>query len=153
MPAARTMVTRRRRRQKTIDRVVYCSVISVHPPEHPSAKISHEKIDTFLICDDVSLGTFCLPDRLGPTSISSSHYCCRIHQMATVSVAGRDNALSVKVSWWRLRLAQGVLIIFRILSDGSGSNACIDGMDWSVLNTLCKVIMIYCRVITVTKLY
>ena len=102
MFAARTMVTRRRRRQQTIDRVVYCSVISVHAPEHPSARISHEKIDTFLICDDVSLCTICLPDRLGPTSFSSSHYCCRIHQMETVSVAGRDNDLSVEVSWWRV---------------------------------------------------
>ena len=59
----------------------------------------------------------------------------------------RDVELNVELSWWQ---ALGVLIVFRILSDWSWSNACIDCMDWSVLNTLCKVI--YSFVISVTKL-
>ena len=48
--------------------------------------------------------------------------------------AARDNDLSVELSLWR---ALWVLILFRILSDWSRSNAFIDSMDWSVLNTLC----------------
>ena len=40
-------------------------------PDRPSAKISHQKINTFLMCVDVSLGT------------------------------GRDNDLSVELSQWR----------------------------------------------------
>ena len=45
--------------------------------------------------------------------------------------AAQDNDLSVELSLWR---ALGVLVVFRILSDWSGSNACIDSMDWRVLD-------------------